>query len=116
MLAQLAGRRAKDELWQATYKGVAASLLSPIVWTTELVFLSRRVGRRRAFALVATSAVGALASIAWWERFVRWRRIRWVERAEQEHPADLAAAQLSRSEVRARVETLVAEPRRTASG
>jgi 1-acyl-sn-glycerol-3-phosphate acyltransferase len=106
-LTWVAARRVENEGWKLTVKGLAASLLSPLVWGGEFALLSRRLGRGRAAALVAAGGLGGLASIAWWEHRTRLRQIAWEERVELERPAQLVAARASRIAVRRRVEALV---------
>jgi 1-acyl-sn-glycerol-3-phosphate acyltransferase len=67
--AALASTQAKHESWKATTKGVAGTFLCPMVWTAEYLYLSRRIGRRRAAALTGAGAAGGIAALAWHDRF-----------------------------------------------
>jgi 1-acyl-sn-glycerol-3-phosphate acyltransferase len=106
-LVLVARSRVKNPGWQLTVQGLVASLLSPIVWGAEYALLARRLGRRRAVALVSVGAVGGLAAIAAGERRHRLRQIAWQDRAELEQSADVAAARASRAAVRYRVDQIV---------
>lgn len=96
--------RVKHEVWQATTKGVGATLLCPVVWAFDFAILNRRFGRRRALGITATGAFGGLAWIAWHERWTRSRALTWLERNAEEA---LTAARQSREVVRAQVTALV---------
>ncbi len=107
--AWLASSRVRHETWQATTKGVAGTFLSPIVWTAEFVLLARHVGRSRALALTTVGALAGAASLAWWDRVVRWRDVGAIEHAE---PATaLEAARASRRALHERVDALLATTR-----
>jgi 1-acyl-sn-glycerol-3-phosphate acyltransferase len=106
-LVLVARGRVKNPGWQLSVQGFVASFLSPIVWGAEYALLARRLGRRRAIALVSVGAVGGLAAIAFSERRHRLQQITWQERAENEQPADVVAARASRAAVRAQVDRLV---------
>lgn len=107
--ARLASTRARHESWQATTKGVTGTFLSPVVWTLEFVFLSRRYGRRHALALTTAGAISGLATLAWRERWLRWRGIAWRDRMARDRPAALAAARASRRAVNDRVDSLLGD-------
>jgi 1-acyl-sn-glycerol-3-phosphate acyltransferase len=68
LVAGVLARRVRDEAWRATVKGLAGTVLLPIVWTTEVVFLSRHYGLRRASELPAAGAMSGLATLAWLDR------------------------------------------------
>jgi glycerol-3-phosphate O-acyltransferase/dihydroxyacetone phosphate acyltransferase len=68
LLAGLAARRVDDEMWHASIKGVGGTALVPLTWATEIVFLARRYGLRRAFVLTTTGAAAGLATLAWLDR------------------------------------------------
>jgi hypothetical protein len=74
--AWLAGR-GRPEGWQATFKGVAGTFFSPIVWALETWFLARRMRTRRAFTIVATGAVCAPAFIAFADRYRYRKELEW---------------------------------------
>jgi 1-acyl-sn-glycerol-3-phosphate acyltransferase len=65
--ASLAARAASTESWQATVKGLCASLLLPLGWVAETTLLARRIGRLRAAALVSTGAISGRAGLRWLE-------------------------------------------------
>jgi glycerol-3-phosphate O-acyltransferase/dihydroxyacetone phosphate acyltransferase len=99
--------RAPDEGWQATVKGVGGTFLLPLGWIGEWALLSKRMSRRRAAAVVAASAVGGWATLAWHDRFRRLRRVRRVEELSRSRPDALRDARKSRDELRAIVQRLV---------
>jgi hypothetical protein len=103
LLAQVASRRVRDEAWQATAKGLVGTFLSPIAWALELALLSRRCSVRRALVLTTAGAIGGLASLAWRDRWLRFRRIAWRDRVSRR----AEAAQRSRATVRELVASLV---------
>jgi hypothetical protein len=68
LVAGLLARGVVDEMWQASIKGLSATVLLPLAWGTELALLSRRCGARRASVLTAAGAAGGLATLAWLDR------------------------------------------------
>jgi 1-acyl-sn-glycerol-3-phosphate acyltransferase len=109
LLAWLASTRAPDEGWHATTKGVAGTLLCPIVWGAEYAYLSRRTSRPRALALCAAGAAGGMAALGWWERWRRRGRIRERERLGERDPDGVARADATRAAVAA-LATALAQP------
>ena len=84
--AWLAGR-GRAQGWQATYKGVAGTFLSPIVWGFETWLLTRRMKTRRAVAIVAAGAVSAPALLAFGDRYRYRKELEWQANASQNEPA-----------------------------
>jgi 1-acyl-sn-glycerol-3-phosphate acyltransferase len=104
---KLMSRRVKHEVWQATTKGIGATLLCPVVWAFDFALLNRRFGRRRALGITVVGAFGGLAWIAWHERWTRSRTRTWLERNTDEA---LGTARQSREAVREQVTALVGAP------
>ena len=50
--AKFLSRRVKNEVWQATTKGISATLLCPVVWAFDFALLNRRVGDANAWLAV----------------------------------------------------------------
>lgn len=81
--AWLAGR-GRAEGWQATFKGVAGTFLSPIVWGLETWVLTRRMKARRALVLVAAGAISAPALIAFGDRYRDRKEVEWQATASRD--------------------------------
>lgn len=58
-------RFVRDDGWQATTKGVAATALLPLTWTGTGIFAARRWGARRALVLVAAGAGSGWAALGY---------------------------------------------------
>jgi glycerol-3-phosphate O-acyltransferase / dihydroxyacetone phosphate acyltransferase len=110
--AYAASKRVRDDMWQATTKGVAGTVLSPVVWITEFALLARRFGWVRAALVVKAGALAGIAALAWHDRWTDRRGVVWLARAAREQPAAIVAARASRDEVCRCVDTLTG-PRRT---
>jgi hypothetical protein len=95
--AWLAGR-GRAQGWQATYKGVAGTFLSPIVWGLETWLLSRRMKARYAFVFVGAGAVSAPALVAFRDRYRVRQELVWRDKAAQNEAA-FARAQATADEV-----------------
>jgi hypothetical protein len=99
--------RAPDEGWQATVKGVGGTFLLPLGWIGEWALLAKRMGRRRAAAVVALGAACGWASLAWHDRFRRLRRVRRVDELNRSRADAVRDARKTRDELRAIVQQLV---------
>lgn len=108
MLAGAAGRR-KREAWQMTYKGVAGTLLCPIVWTAEAALLSRRFGARKGVAVAVAGALCGVVALRWYDRFAEYRADAALRRVSREQPRELARARSSRQAVRRAVVTIAGD-------
>jgi 1-acyl-sn-glycerol-3-phosphate acyltransferase len=82
LVVGLAARAVPEEMWHATIKGVGGTLLLPLTWVAEIVWLSRRVGVRRAALITMAGAISGLATLAWIDRD-RDQRQRQPDRAGQ---------------------------------
>ena len=58
-------RFVRDDGWQATTKGVAATALLPLTWTGTGILAARRWGARRALVLVAAGAGSGWAALGY---------------------------------------------------
>jgi len=105
--AKFLSRRVKHEVWQATTKGIGATLLCPVVWAFDFALLNHRFGRRRALGITVAGAFGGLAWIAWHERWTQSRALTSLGRNAEEA---LSAARQSREVVREQVTALVGTP------
>ncbi|HWS45273.1 MAG TPA: 1-acyl-sn-glycerol-3-phosphate acyltransferase [Acidimicrobiia bacterium] len=105
----LAGRRVRNEAWQATVKGVGGTLLCPVVWSAEAGVLARRIGWRRSLTVTLSGAACGMVALRWWEVFERRRALDALRRLEETQPAALARAQAGRARVRERVAALTGE-------
>jgi 1-acyl-sn-glycerol-3-phosphate acyltransferase len=103
--------RAPDEGWHATAKGVAGTFLLPITWIGEWALLSRRRGRRRAGAIVLLGAACGGASLAWHDRYQRFRRARRSDALNRDRAADMVAARETRAVVRKHVDAITGDDR-----
>lgn len=61
----LGARLVGDEGWQATAKGVGATILVPVTWMVGGRLLAKRYGAARAAVLIAAGAGSGCVSIAW---------------------------------------------------
>ncbi len=68
LLVGLAAKVAPDPMWHATVKGVGGTVLLPIIWASEIGWLSRRIGVRRATLLTGAGALSGLATLSWIDR------------------------------------------------
>jgi 1-acyl-sn-glycerol-3-phosphate acyltransferase len=109
VLAGVAGRRARTEAWQMTYKGVGGTLLCPIVWTAEAALLSRRFGPRKGVAVAAVGALCGVIALRWYDRFAEYRDDAALRRVATKRPRDLARARSSRQAVRRAVVTIAGD-------
>ena len=64
----------RHEGWRATVKGLGATLLCPITWFGEWVWLSKRFGRGRATVMALAGATAGLAALGWWDHVAELRR------------------------------------------
>ncbi len=95
----VASRGVRHETWRATTKGVVGTVLCPIVWTSEVACLSRRLGTPCAFVLTAAGASAGIATLSWWDRFDDRRR-RPRSRVAGDRDRALDDARASRQKVR----------------
>lgn len=61
----LGARLVGDEGWQATAKGVGATVLVPVTWMVGGRLLAKRYGAARAAVLIAAGVGSGWVSIAW---------------------------------------------------
>lgn len=108
----------QHEVWRDTTRGLAGSVLGPLVWIAELGLLGRRLGPWRASVVVAAGALSGLASLAWCDRWRSRRRILRCDRLARNDTVGLEQARASRGAVASRVRALVrnAAPGPDASG
>jgi hypothetical protein len=79
----------------------------PLGWIGEWALLAKRMGRRRAAAVVALGAACGWASLAWHDRFRRVRRVRRVDELNRSRADAVRDARKTRDELRAIVQQLV---------